>query len=64
MSIATITSDFGEGSHYTAILKGALYQRVPDVQLVDIGHTIRKFDAVEAAFLLRSVYREFPKGTV
>ena len=64
MSIATITSDFGEGSHYTAILKGALFQRVPDIQIVDVGHTIRKFDAVEAAFMLRSVYREFPKGTV
>ena len=64
MSITTITSDFGEGSHYTAILKGALYQRVPDIKIVDVGHAIRKFDVVEAAFLLRSVYREFPKGTV
>ena len=64
MSIATITSDFGEGSHYTAILKGALYQRVPDIRIVDVGHSVRKFDVVEAAFLLRSVYPEFPKGTV
>ncbi len=64
MSIATITSDFGEGSLYTAILKGALYQRVPDIRIVDVGHSVRKFDVVEAAFLLRSVYPEFPKGTV
>ena len=64
MSIVTITSDFGEGSHYTAILKGALYQRVPEIRVVDAGHMIRKFDVVEAAFFLRSIFREFPKGTV
>ena len=64
MSIVTLTSDFGEGSHYTAILKGALWQRVPDVRIADISHSIRKFDVVEAAYLIRSVYREFPKGTI
>lgn len=64
MSIVTLTSDFGEGSHYTAILKGALFARVPDVQIVDISHSIRKFDAVEAAFIVRQVFDEFPKGTI
>ena len=64
MPIVTLTSDFGLSSHYSAILKGALLQRVPDVQVVDISHKIRKFDVVEAAFVLRSVYREFPEGTI
>ena len=64
MSIITLTSDFGEGSHYTAALKGALLSRAGDAQIVDVSHNVRKFDVIEAAFLLRSVYPEFPKGTV
>ena len=64
VSIITLTSDFGEGSHYTAALKGALLSRAGDAQIVDVSHNVRKFDVIEAAFLLRSVYPEFPKGTV
>ncbi|MDB4494132.1 SAM-dependent chlorinase/fluorinase [Flavobacteriales bacterium] len=64
VSIITLTSDFGEGSHYTAALKGALLSRAPEAQIVDVSHRVRKFDVIEAAFILRSVYPEFPKGTV
>lgn len=64
MPIVTLTSDFGADSHYSAILRGALLKRVPEAQVVDVSHRIRKFDAVEAAFILKSVYPEFPEGTV
>jgi len=64
MPIVTLTSDFGTDSHYLAILKGALLKQVPDVQIVDVSHKIKKFDVVEAAFILRSVYHEFPENTV
>lgn len=64
MPIVTLTSDFGLDSHYTAVIKGALHKRVDDVRIVDISHRIRKFDAVEAAFVLRSVYPEFPPGSI
>ncbi len=64
MPIVTLTSDYGWSSYYSAILKGALLQRVPDVQVVDISHKVRKFDVVEAAFILRSVFQEFPQGTI
>ncbi|MFZ9054898.1 MAG: SAM hydrolase/SAM-dependent halogenase family protein [Flavobacteriales bacterium] len=64
MRIVTLTSDFGVDSPYTAILKGALFKLVPDVRVIDISHRIRKFDAVEAAFVLRSVYQEFPEGSI
>lgn len=64
MSIITITSDFGEGSSYAAIIKGALYSRVENIQVVDISHSVRKFDVVEAAFILKTTFQEFPKGTV
>tara|TARA_B100001057_G_C22773256_1_gene920518 strand:- start:572 stop:1390 length:819 start_codon:yes stop_codon:yes gene_type:complete len=62
--IVTLTSDFGLDSHYTAVIKGALQKRVEETHIVDISHRVRKFDAVEAAFILRSVYHEFPDGSI
>lgn len=64
MSIITLTSDFGEGSLYTAALKGAILSRAPDAQIVDVSHSVRKFDVIEAAFMLRSIANEFPRGTI
>jgi len=61
VSIITLTSDFGEGSHYTAALKGAL--TVPGSRRSDRGRfsSVRKFDVIEAAFMLRSITNEFPE---
>jgi|TARA_B100000768_G_C11284441_1_gene381191 S-adenosylmethionine hydrolase len=64
VSIITLTSDFGEGSLYTAALKGALLSVAPEAHIVDVSHHVRKFDVVEAAFMLRSVSGEFPRGTI
>jgi S-adenosyl-L-methionine hydrolase (adenosine-forming) len=64
VSIITLTSDYGPSSPYAAILKGALYRMHPEVRVVDVSHSIRKFDVVEAAFVLDSVVPEFPAGTV
>lgn len=36
---------------------------MPGIRLVEISHDIPTFDAVQAAFLLRSVYAQFPPGT-
>ena len=34
------------------------------VEVVDISHDIRKFTPEDAAFVLRSTVKHFPKGTV
>jgi S-adenosylmethionine hydrolase len=60
----TLLSDFGPDSIYTGMLKGSILRRMPDAQIVDLTHSIRKFDTVHAAFVLRTSVPSFPKGTV
>lgn len=64
MAIVTFTTDFGADNSDLAILKGALLKEVPGVQIVDITHSVRKFDIVEAAYHLKKALPHFPSGTV
>lgn len=36
----------------------------PDTALVDISHNVAQYDLQQAAYLLLSAYRHFPKGTI
>lgn len=64
MEIITLTSDMGLSDHYVAALKGAIYQCDPNARIVDISHSIRAFDIVQASYTIANVYHEFPKGTI
>lgn len=64
MKIITLTSDFGLNDHYVASLKGYLYSHLEDIRIVDISHSVKAFDTAEAAYLLSSCYKDFPKGTI
>jgi len=62
-SVITIISDYGLGSPYAASLIGTGLKILPQTKLIEISHQINPFDLVQAAFLLKSVYRNFPEGT-
>ena len=64
MAIVTLLTDSGESDHYIAAVKARILSTHPDARIVDISHQIRMFDIGHAAFVLRSVFRDFPKGTV
>ena len=64
MPIVTLTSDYGVGSTYAAMLHGALHTAVPGVTVLDVTHAVRRFDVVEAALLLGEVLPHFPVGSV
>lgn len=64
MSIITLTSDLGTRDYYVASVKAALLSQAPQCVVVDVSHNVRPFDIHEAAFLLRSVWLQFPLGTV
>lgn len=64
MKIITLTTDMGNNDGGAAVLKGTALTLDPSVQLIDISHTIRPFDFQQAAFILRSTYSAFPKGTI
>ena len=64
MSIITLTTDLGLNDHYVASLKGTILSSVSSPYIVDITHDVKPFDVSQAAFQLRSCYKDFPKGTI
>lgn len=64
MAIVTLLTDSGESDHYIAAIKARILAVDPSIRIVDISHQIRAFDIGHAAFVLRSVFREFPPGTI
>lgn len=64
MAIVTLLTDSGESDHYVAAIKARIISVDPRIRIEDISHKIKPGDIGHAAFLLRSVFRDFPKGTV
>ena len=64
MAIVTLLTDSGESDHYAAAIKARILTVNPGIKIVDISHKIAPCDIAHAAFVLKSVFRDFPKGTV
>lgn len=62
--IVTLLTDFGSTDHFVAAMKGVILSRDPRILIVDVTHEVPAHDTPSAAFLLNSVYRDFPRGTV
>lgn len=64
MAIVTLLTDSGESDHYVAAIKAKIISVNPGIRVEDISHKIKPADIAHAAFVLRAVFRDFPKGTV
>ncbi len=63
-AIITLTTDYGARDSFTASVKGVILKINPQTQIVDISNEITPQDIWEAAYVLKSAYSHFPKGTV
>jgi len=64
MSIITLLTDFGTRDEYVASMKGVILTINPSATIVDITHTVDPQDVLGAAYLMRSCYGYFPKGSI
>ncbi|WP_017731557.1 SAM hydrolase/SAM-dependent halogenase family protein [Nafulsella turpanensis] len=64
MAIITFISDFGAQDHYTAAVKARILSENPSQVIVDISHQIEHFNIAHGSFVLGSVFREFPPGSI
>jgi S-adenosylmethionine hydrolase len=64
MPIITLTTDFGEKDHFAGAIKGAIYNELPQANIVDISHLVSPFNISEAAYIIQNAYGSFPKGTI
>lgn len=60
----SIISDWQKDDFYLTNVKTHLQQHVSGYQIMDVSHNIQAFDSMQAAFVLRSVWRGFPKGSI
>lgn len=64
MSIVALISDLGTKDYYVSLVKAALLNHNPQIIPVDISHSLSQGEIGEAAFMLRSVWENFPFGTI
>ncbi len=64
MAIITLTTDFGLKDHYVSAIKGAILSRLPTVTIVDISHKIEKYNLLDASYILKESYPNFPENTI
>jgi hypothetical protein len=62
--IIALLTDFGDRDGYVGSLKGVILGICPEARLVDITHQAPPRDVRAGAFILGSVYRDFPDGTI
>jgi len=64
-NVIGLITDFGvKGSHYVASMKGIILKINPNVKIIDITHNITPFSVIEASYIIKTVYENFPLGTV
>jgi S-adenosylmethionine hydrolase len=62
--LITLLTDFGLKDPYVAEMKAVILTICPEARIVDISHTIEKFNVRMGAFVLSSAVGYFPEGTV
>jgi S-adenosylmethionine hydrolase len=63
-SIVALLTDFGTDDSYVAEMKGVMLSLNPDLQFVDITHSIPPGDIRRAAYILWRSHVRFPSGTI
>lgn len=64
MSLVTFTTDFGPNSIYTATSSAGLLGKESVAGVIDLSHTIEPNNIAEAAYLVHTVYPDYPDGTI
>ena len=60
----TLTSDFGLKDPYVAEMKGVILTINPQATIIDVTHSVEKFNVRMGAFMLASAAPYFPEGTI
>lgn len=64
MSIITLTTDWKNNDFYVGAIKGKLLSVCPNTMIVDISHQIQSFNILQASFVLKNSFKQFPEGSV
>jgi len=62
--IITLTTDYGTNDHLVGVLKGVILNINPDVNIVDITHSVLAHDVLDGALTISQAYKYFPAKTI
>jgi len=62
--IVTLTTDYGTNDHLVAVMKGVILSINPEVNIVDITHSVLAHDLLDGALTIGNAYKYFPPKTV
>ena len=62
--VMTLLTDFGNQDAYVGVMKGVITGINPLANIIDICHNIPPQDVFNAAYLLYTSYKYFPRGTI
>lgn len=64
MVLVTLTTDFGHKDYSISVIKAALLNQIPNVNIIDISHEISPYNLSETAYILNNAFKAFPKGSI
>lgn len=64
MPIITLTTDLGIRGFYVPAVKGKILQLSPTANIIDLSHHVDHFNILEAAFIVKNSFSDFPTDTV
>ena len=62
--IITLTTDYGTNDHLVGVLKGVILNINPEVNIVDITHSVLAHDVLDGALTISQAYKYFPAKTI
>jgi len=62
--IITLTTDYGTNDHLVGVLKGVILDINPEVNSVDITHSVLAHDILDGALTISQAYKYFPSKTI
>jgi S-adenosylmethionine hydrolase len=62
--IITLTTDYGTNDHLVGVMKGVILSINPDVNIVDITHSVLAHDVLDGALAIGQAYKYFPAKTI
>jgi S-adenosylmethionine hydrolase len=63
MPLLTLTTDISEKDFLVGAIKGQLLRYQPDLNIIDITHSLTAFNYPQAAYVCRNAIKNFPIGT-
>lgn len=63
-SIVSFITEYGDNSPYSAVIKGTIWKKHPNLQMVDITQKVKPNDILCASYLMKTAGVNFPDQTI